>query len=141
MRIDDKISWNVISDEHRVLTDKLGFENPAQFIEQEIRYLFSGYDRCMAQRQDRYLELWIEKAALLHIIQPIADEFCRRVVICKGYNSITFQTQFYTRAIQARELDQIPTVLYLGDWDPSGVNMIHAATPRSNPHIVPPWLC
>ena len=127
MRIDKRISWDTITDEHRILTGKLGFENPDEFIKQEVYHFLRGYDRCMAQKQDRYIELWIEKAALLHILQPIADEFCRRVVVCKGYGSITFQTQFYERATRALGYDQKPTVLYFGDWDPSGVNMIHAA--------------
>jgi hypothetical protein len=45
----------------------------------------------MAQKQGNYIEIWIEKAALLHIVKPVADDFCRRVVVCRGYNSITFQ--------------------------------------------------
>jgi hypothetical protein len=67
------------------------------------------------------------KEALLHIIKPVADEFCRRVTACRGYNSITFQTQYYERATNALSAGQTPIVLYFGDWDPSGVNMIYAA--------------
>ncbi|MDA9762207.1 hypothetical protein N9C84_03960 [Desulfobacterales bacterium] len=127
MRIDEMIKWNVITDEHRALTPKLGFEDTQDFIEQELCGFLTGYNRCMAQKQERYLELWIEKAALLHIIKPIADSFCRRIVVCRGYNSVTFQANFYTRAQEALGMDQTPTVLYFGDWDPSGVNMIYAA--------------
>lgn len=82
---------------------------------------------CNAQKQPRHIEIWIEKAALLHIVEPVADEFCRRVVVCKGYQSITFQASFYERAVEAIGYGMVPTVLYFGDWDPAGVNMIYAA--------------
>jgi hypothetical protein len=98
-----------------------------EFLDYEMSNFLEGYARCMAQKQEHYIEIWIEKATLLHIIKPIADKFCRRVVVCRGFNSITFQTMFYNRALEAIDLGQQPTVLYLGDWDPSGVNMIHAA--------------
>ena len=38
-----------------------------------------------------------------------------------------FRTQFYKRAVEAQNLDMKPTILYFGDWDPSGENMIYAA--------------
>jgi hypothetical protein len=127
MRIDERLPWTAIIDEHRTVTAKLGFENTREFIEQELGVFLEGYGRCMAQKQDRYIEIWIEKAALLHIVKPIADQFCRRVIVCRGYNSVTFQADFYKRATEAQNLGQIPTVLYFGDWDPSGWNMLYAA--------------
>ena len=127
MRIDEKLPWNAITDEHRLTTPKIGFSNTNEFINSEIDNFLSGYARCSAQRQDNYIEVWIEKGTLLHIIKPIADHFCRRVVVCRGYNSVTFQSEFYKRAVEAIGYDQRPVVLYLGDWDPSGVNMIYAA--------------
>lgn len=127
MRIDDYIPFESITDEHRILTQKLGFSNARDFIDNRVGALRIGYDRCNAQKQERHIEIWIEKATLLHIIEPVADEFCRRVMVARGYDSITFQERFYHRAAEALNLGMIPTVLYFGDWDPSGVNMIYAA--------------
>lgn len=127
MRIHEMLPWSAITDQHRVTTPKEGYHNKQEFIESELEWLFKGYSRCMAQKQDNYIELWIEKAALLRIVKPIADKYCRRVVVCKGYNSITFQADFYSRATEAINLGQQPVVLYFGDFDPSGVNMVHAA--------------
>ena len=127
MRIYDHIPMESIIDEHRILTDKVGFSSAKSFINSELDNLGNGYSRCNAQKQDRYVEVWIEKATLLHIVEPVADEFCRRVVVCKGYQSVTFQVAFYDRAAEALSKGEIPTVLYFGDWDPSGVNMIYAA--------------
>jgi hypothetical protein len=127
MRIDERLSWNAITDEHRTTTAKLGFTDVREFLAYELGNFLTGYNRCRAQKQEKYIEIWIEKAALLHIVQPVADEFCRRVVCCKGYNSITFQSKFYDRATEAIRMGQEPIVLYFGDWDPSGENMILAA--------------
>ncbi len=127
MRIDDRIPMEAITDEHRIMTQKVGYTDPKQFIATKLHYLGNGYSRCNAQKQKRHVEVWIEKATLLHIVEPVADEFCRRVVVCRGYNSVTFQAAFYERAMEAISYGQIPTVLYFGDWDPSGENMILAA--------------
>jgi hypothetical protein len=127
MRIDEKLPWNAITDEHRVVTEKMGFHSPEEFINSQRYRFLRGYNRCLAQKQEHYIEVWIEKAALLHVVEPVADEFCRRVVVCRGYNSITFQTGFYDRATKAMTAGQIPLILYFGDWDPSGENMPYAA--------------
>ena len=127
MRIHDRLAWAAITDEHRATTPKIGFTSVEEFLESEMDNFLEGYARCMAQKQENYIEVWIEKAALLHIVKPIADSFCRRVVVCKGYNSITFQAMFYDRATEAINRGQQPIVLYFGDWDPSGVNMIYSA--------------
>jgi Fe-S-cluster formation regulator IscX/YfhJ len=127
MRIDELLPWYAITDDHRTTTPKTGFTDPKDFIAQELGDFLEGYARCNAQKQENYIEVWIEKAALLHITKPIADSFCRRVVVFRGYNSVTFQTQFYERATEAISRGQRPVVLYFGDFDPSGVNMIYAA--------------
>lgn len=126
MRIDERIPARAIHDEHRVITAKMGWTDPEQFVESELRFLFRGYSKCNAQRQSRHVEVWIEKNTLLHIIEPVADEFCRRVVVCRGYASVSFLKEFYERAMEAIGYGQTPTILYLGDWDPSGEDMPRA---------------
>ena len=128
MRIDDRISWNAIHDEHRSVSYFPRFENPSQFVTEEVDSLFAGYSRCLAQGQPRHIEIWIEKNALRHIIEPVSKKYCRRLIVCRGYDSISFQTDFYQRAAEALNRGQIPTILYLGDWDPSGENMPYAAS-------------
>jgi len=127
MRIDERLPWNSISDETRVLTCKRGYDSVQQFIQYETHSLLRGYSRCVAQDQPYHIEIWIEKQALLNITEPVAREYCRRVLCCKGYNSITFQAAFYERTMEALNQGLKPVVLYFGDWDPSGVNMIYAA--------------
>lgn len=127
LRIEERIEWDVITDQTRTLTQKVGFSSAQNFVQREVSNLFRGYSRCVAADQPNHIEIWIEKQALLTIIEPVADKYCRRVMCCKGYNSITFQADFYNRAIEAIEKGLQPVVLYFGDWDPSGVGMIHSA--------------
>lgn len=127
MRIDDRLPWDAIIDEHRMLSHKAGYEDPQEFVDEELRYFLNGYRRCLAHRQEYYIEVWIEKAALYHIVKPVVDKYCRRLLCCRGYNSITFQADFFNRATDALTHGQRPVVLYFGDYDPSGVDMLHAA--------------
>ena len=127
LRIGEDIPWESIVDDQRVLTDKIGFGDPEEFIRQEMYYFLNGYKRCLAKKQKYHIEVWMEKATLMHIVKPITDKYCRRLMSCKGYNSVTFQNGFYNRALEAISLDQTPVVLYFGDWDPSGVNMLYAS--------------
>jgi len=127
MRIHNIVPMSCIKDTHRILTVKRGYDDMNDFIENRLDFTFSSYSRCLAQDQPRHLEVWLEKQALLGLVEPVADEFCRRVMVARGYNSITFQAGFYQRASYALEAGLIPTVLYFGDFDPSGVNMIYAA--------------
>lgn len=126
MRIDEKLPWDAIVDETRLLTEKAGSESPEEFIRSHMWHFLRGYSRCVAQDQPNHVEVWLEKNALIHIVEPVADEFCRRVMVCKGYNSVTFIADFYRRAKAAMESGQKVIVLYFGDWDPSGVNMLYA---------------
>jgi hypothetical protein len=127
MRIDNMITRNCIKDTHRLLTVKQGWDDMEDFVSDQLDFSFFGYNRCVAQDQPRYIEVWVEKDAVIDRVKPIADKYCLRVMVCKGYNSITFQADFYLRAKAAQKLGQVPTILYFGDWDPSGVNMVYAA--------------
>jgi hypothetical protein len=127
MRIDGWLNWDCITDEHRILTPKVGFTDDAEFVKSEMCHFLQGYTKCRAHKQPYYIEVWIEKHALLNIVKPVANKFCRRVMCCKGYGSVTFQGDFYYRVHEAIMRGQRPVVLYFGDYDPSGVDMIYRA--------------
>jgi hypothetical protein len=127
LRIGEYVPWDAIADETRVLTKKIGYESAKDFIRNELDYLFSGYSRCTAQNQPNHIEIWIEKQTLLHIVKPIADSYCRRVLCCRGYNSITFQSAFNDRMQEALARGLKPVILCFMDWDPSGCNMVYSA--------------
>jgi hypothetical protein len=70
------------------------------------------------------MELWIEKDALRSLFCRVADPYCISTVVCRGFSSVSFLKDF------ANRLEQYPAkealMLYFGDFDPSGVEMLEA---------------
>lgn len=127
MRIHNRMKWSVLTDRTRRVSAKRGFEDLQSFVDQELSYFLEGYDRCLVQSQDVYVELWVEKDALSSIFEDVAEPFCLRVVTRRGYNSVTAEADYYQRAEEAIERGQKPVVLYFGDFDPSGNDMLRAS--------------
>jgi hypothetical protein len=126
MRIDDRLPWRALEDRSRRVSSKRGFESVTEFVEQEVDSFLTGYSRCLVQNQGKYIEVWSEKDALMSVFEKTVYPYCIRAVVCKGYQSITFIADFYKRAEQAIMKGQQPVVLYFGDLDPSGVQMLEA---------------
>lgn len=126
MRLDDWLPWEVIEDRGRRVSNKRGWEDQQEFLEAHIKHFLKGYERCFVQGQERYVELWCEKDALSQVFEKIAYPYCIRAVTCRGYQSITFLDGFRRRAQSAMEREQTPVILYFGDLDPSGVQMLEA---------------
>lgn len=126
MRIDSMLAWNALEDRTRTLTRKRGWEDVDEFIYDEVDGFLTGYTRCLVQGQDNYIEVWTEKDALVRIFARAVWPYCIRAVVCRGYNSVTFIADFYKRAERALEQGQQPIVLYWGDLDPSGIQMLEA---------------
>lgn len=74
--------------------------------------------------QERYLEVWCEKQAMASIIEPITREYHVRFLADKGYNSATAMYDAGQRMAKAAITEGLqPTVIYMGDHDPSGMDM------------------
>lgn len=126
MRIDDLLPWDAIEDRSRTITEKRGYNNIEDFIDRIMRYFRHGYTRCLIQNQKKHVEVWTEKDALLRIFEDVVYPYCIQTVVCRGYSSISFITDFYERAEDAKMKGKQPVVLYFGDLDPSGVQMFEA---------------
>ena len=126
MRIDEMIPWDALEDRSRSVTDKRGYESLGEYLKEETSVLLNGYSRCLVQGQKRYVEVWTEKDALSRIFADAVWPYCVRAVVCRGYASVTFIADFYQRADRAIMKGQDPVVLYFGDLDPSGVQMLDA---------------
>ncbi|NIA09555.1 MAG: hypothetical protein GWP10_07470 [Nitrospiraceae bacterium] len=126
MRLDGVLPWDVIEDRTRRVSGKRGFDNPVQFINQQVKGFLKGYSRCLVQDQENYVEIWVEKDALSRIFENIAWTYCIRCVTCKGFMSATFINDYALRAKKAQAQGQQPVVLYFGDLDPSGVKMFES---------------
>jgi hypothetical protein len=75
------------------------------------------------QDQENYIEVWIEKATLEGLAIELTNTYCIRLLTSRGFNSISKLKEYSDRAKAAVRKGQHPVVLYLGDHDPSGLNM------------------
>ena len=123
-RIYGHISWNDIEDRVRVLHNGSGWNDKEEFIEDELTKFLSGYRRDLLQTQDKYIEVWIEKDALSSIFRRITFPYCISTVVCRGFSSVSFLNDFKNRLDYYP--DKNPVMLYFGDFDPSGVEMLES---------------
>lgn len=122
-RIDGHIAWNDIEDRVRTFHDLTGWEDSDDFIQAHLRAFLHGYTRNLLQSQDKYIEIWIEKDALSSIFTRVAETYTIPVVVCRGFSSVSFLNDFRTRLNLD---DRSKIMLYFGDFDPSGVEMLTA---------------
>ena len=116
-RIAGLIDWDVIEDRTRRLDEHNHWESPGEI----IRYYSDWYHIDTRIDQPTYVEIWCEKDALASVLEPICNKHDVPMFICRGYPSITAKRDAAER-LQEQE-HRNPTVIYLGDHDPSGLDI------------------
>lgn len=118
-RLAGYIDWNSIVDRVRNLQRVPTWDDPSDIISSAAY----SYRTDLWEDQDYRIEVWIEKNALIGVIDPICRELRVPFFACVGYTS---QSEMWGAAQRIRgyiENDQIPIILHLGDHDPSGQDM------------------
>jgi hypothetical protein len=80
--------------------------------------------------QPYHVEVWIEKDALVGVIEPTCQRNDVSFFSCRGYTSQSEVWGAAQRMVNHLDKDQIPVVLHLGDHDPSGIDMTRDVTDR-----------
>jgi hypothetical protein len=120
------IDWYAIEDRTRAVEKLPHWDSPSQL----IRACAKQYSVDKWQEQTHRPEVWIEKEALAGVIAPVCDELDVPYLSCRGYTS---QSEMWLSAQRMRQYQasgQSPVVLYLGDHDPSGLDMTRDVTER-----------
>lgn len=119
-RLAGLIDWDAIEDRTRFLRGHRTYNDPAQ----AIKDIAKGYRIDMWEGQLRRVEVWIEKDALVGVIEKVCNEYDVNFFACKGYAS---QSELYSAgkriAYRRHNYEQDTLVLHLGDHDPSGMDM------------------
>ncbi len=118
-RLAGLIDWNHITDRTRFIRSVASWDSPAEI----IRSAAGGYQRDLWETQDVRFEVWIEKDALVGVIERPCEDLRVPFLSCRGYTS---QSEMWRAARRHRYyLDQGKRVviLHLGDHDPSGIDM------------------
>jgi hypothetical protein len=118
-RICGLIDWEAIEDRTRGLRGLQYFDAPAQAVERVL----DGYQLDKWRGQAYRPEVWIEKDALIGVIEPICNELGVDYFGCRGYNSQSEQWRAGRRFASYYQKGQTPIVFHLGDHDPSGLDM------------------
>jgi len=74
--------------------------------------------------QNVYIELWVEKDALSGILKRITSHYHIKLMVNRGYSSCTAMHDAYKRIEEVGYPCKKKVILYLGDHDPSGLDMI-----------------
>ncbi len=119
-RYSGKLDWAAIEDRGRV--PKLPYS--VDGVEDAIRDTIDQYRLNRQIGQPRHIELWTEKDAISNILYQVTHEFHVRLVINKGYTSSSAMYQAYQRFVTSILAGQPITILYFGDHDPSGLDMV-----------------
>jgi hypothetical protein len=113
------IDWSAIEDRTRRMRFHASWQTPASIIESAA---FSYREDPWADQIYRP-EVWIEKDALLGVIERICGRWRVPYFACRGNNSETLQYQAGKRFQEHIAEGLIPIVLHLGDHDPNGPDM------------------
>lgn len=76
------------------------------------------------ENQPEYVELWVEKDALASVLEPITSKYHVTLMVNKGYSSQSAMWESANRFKQALTVGKWPTLIYIGDHDPSGEDMV-----------------
>lgn len=86
--------------------------------------LYRGYNRRRMENQEIYIEVWIEKDSLSSIAYAETKEYGIPLVVNRGYSSCSAMREAARRFAAAEKKGKKISILYLGDHDPSGLDMI-----------------
>ncbi len=113
------IDWDMIVDRGRSVDVNSHWRDPASIVRSAARSF--AIDKW--EDQEYRVLVMVEKDALSGVIRPVCEELDVEFSANKGYAS---QTHLYEVAKTMEKWssgDQIPVVLYFGDFDPSGLDM------------------
>jgi len=114
------IDWYAIEDRGRVPSFRAEWDNISELMESAL----SSYRLPRWTDQEYYVELFSEKDALSSVLMPIARRWHITYCFNKGYGSASAMYRLYDRIVSKLSVGQKVVILYLGDHDPSGLDMV-----------------
>lgn len=127
-RLAGLIDWDYIVDRTRNLRGLPHWETPLDILKETAEQF--RHDKW--KEQPTYIEVWVEKDALVGIVQQAAVTEDVNFFSCRGYTS---QSEVWGAAQRIRkqlENGRKVVVLHLGDHDPSGIDMTRDIRERLN---------
>jgi len=118
-RLAGLLDWSAIEDRTRNVKKPNVWESP----EAIIRAVADQYQEDPWDDQEFRPEVWIEKDALVGVIEGVCNDHRVPFFACRGYVSQSEAYDAGKRFERTRRAGQTPLILHLGDHDPSGLDM------------------
>ena len=117
-RLAGLIDWEVIVDRTRSYESLSHWSSPASILYSAAK----SYAIDTRINQSDYIEVWVEKDALVGVVESACDPLDVGYLSCRGYVS---QSEMWRAAMRLREKErtQRTYIIHLGDHDPSGIDM------------------
>lgn len=118
-RLAGLIDWEHITDRTRNVRSISHFDSPSEI----VRAAADVFAIDKWATQPCRIEVWIEKDALIGVIEEECSSQDVPYFSCRGYTSQSEMWSAAQRLERWADAGQIPMILHLGDHDPSGIDM------------------
>ncbi len=119
MRLDGTIPYGSIADSTRWMRKPQTWNS----VEDALRETARLYRRNVWWGLGQYVEVWIEKEALAGVLSDVTSEYAVPLMVTRGYPSLTYLHAAAEAIVAQIRQGRAPTIYYLGDFDPSGVDI------------------
>lgn len=127
-RLAGYIDWESIEDRTRELRALAHWESPADIVAACAKQF--RVDKWAPQAH--YVEVWIEKDALVGVIEGVCKSLDVPYFSCRGYTSQSEMWSAGQRLVTRCEAEKEIHIIHLGDHDPSGIDMSRDIEDRLN---------
>ncbi len=114
------VDWDAIEDRIRVPFIPYWVTGVENAVEDTVRQ----YRLNRQEEQEVYIELWVEKDALSGVLKRVTSHYHINLMVNRGYSSCSAMHDAYERFESVGYPCNRKIILYLGDYDPSGLDMI-----------------
>lgn len=115
-----RVDWDVFEDRGRLPSTPWYEED----IKSALEDTADRYRLARQTGQPTHIEVWTEKDAISAILKRVTVETGITLVVNKGYSSSTAMYSAYERFVEMIADGKKVKILYFGDHDPSGLDMI-----------------
>jgi len=118
-RLAGLIDWDAIEDRTRNLEAQATWDSPKEVLEGAAKQFKYDY----WNNQPVRIEVWVEKEALVGVVERTAFKYRCPYFACRGYSSQSETWRAGQRFKDYFDKGQSIKVIHLGDHDPSGIDM------------------
>lgn len=125
-RLAGLIDWELIEDRNRETVENPHWDSPADI----VAACANQFRIRLWEKQPVHVEVMVEKAALEGVLEPVCRRWDVPFTSNRGYSSASAMYENGQRMALALDEGKRIVVLYFGDHDPSGIDMVRDVEDR-----------